>query len=585
MPEEERYTAQAKSVLTGYDDSGLFYALQSWLNILPLESVGNRFEIPAIKVTDYPRFPYRGMHVDVARSFRTVKEMKKIIDLMALYKLNVLHFHLTDDEGWRIEIPKLPELTDIGGFRAHPLKGSNFLLPSLGSGPFPEAGKSNGSGFYTEKDYIELLHYAAERKIEIIPELDFPGHAKAAIQAMEIRQERLRAAGKPEEADRFALIHPEDSSKYISIQKFRRNVVDVCLESTYDFMELVIESIDKLYAQAGVPLRVLHIGGDEVPRGAWTGSPLCQAFMKAHPEYKAFPDLSRYFVLRVAEILKKYEIQTAGWEDIAIRRDSRKPLPDLSLSQLNLLPYVWNSVWGWGAEDLSNRFANQGFETILANVTNLYFDLAYDNDPSEPGFYWGGYTNTRAAWEFTPLNLKNCAAFDGSGKPVDFSRFGDYQPLIPDSAHHLLGMQGLLWGENCRTMSQFEYLFFPKMIGMAERAWAPVPSWEIEMIGDEKEKAWSDFANALGQKELPRLDTFLEGVDYRLPPPKIELSGDKLKLLQAFPGLTVRYTSDGSCPDQNSPILSGEIIINPGQTVKLATFDSRGRSSRVFSSQ
>jgi hexosaminidase len=578
---EQRKEGMTKSVLTGYDDSGLFYSVQTWLNILPLNIQEGEILLPALEIRDYPRFPYRGMHVDVARSFRTVKEMKKIIDLMALYKLNVLHFHLTDDEGWRIEIPALPELTEIGAFRGHPLKGSETLLPSLGSGPFPEPGLSNGSGFYSQKEYIDLLHYAAERKIRVIPELDFPGHARAAIQAMEVRSKRLLAEGRKEEAARFALTHPQDSSKYISIQKFRGNVVDVCLESTYEFMDTVVASLHKLYSEAGLDLDIIHIGGDEVPHGAWSGSPVCQAFMAEHPEYQKYSNLSRYFVLRLDNILKKYDIQTAGWEDIAVRRDSRKPLPDTSLTQLNLLPYVWNSVWGWGAEDLSNRFANKGFETILANVTNLYFDLAYSNDPAEPGFYWGGYVNTRSAWEFTPLNLKNCAVYDGGGNRVDLEKFHDYQALLPDSAKNLLGLQGLLWGENARTMHQFEYFLFPKLIGMAERAWAAVPEWETEAADAEKEMAWRFFANALGQKELPRLDTFWGGVHYRLPDPKAIVSEGILKLAHAFPGLTVRYTTDGSIPNSKSAVFENELTMKAGQIIKLAVFDSRGRSGRV----
>ena len=159
------------------------------LALLPIESYkerGKSIALPAVHIVDAPRFHYRGQHLDVARNFQSKESVEKLIDLMAFYKLNYLHLHLTDDEGWRIEIKQLPELTAVGGRRGHTLDEANWLQPSQGSGPDPKA--APGSGFYTQRDFIEILRYARERHIKVIPEIDLPGHARAAIKSMQSRE-------------------------------------------------------------------------------------------------------------------------------------------------------------------------------------------------------------------------------------------------------------------------------------------------------------------------------------------------------------------------------------------------------------
>ena len=181
-------------VITGTDPAGVFYGIQSLRAWFPIDAFQNPTEeisVGAIKIEDAPRFRYRGLHLDVARNFQQPATVKKLLDLMAFYKLNKFHFHLTDDEGWRLEIAGLPELTEFGGRRSHPEEDLQSLPPSFGSGPHANSATSYGSGFYSRQDFLDILLYAAERHIEVVPEIDLPGHSRAAIKAMEFRRKRF----------------------------------------------------------------------------------------------------------------------------------------------------------------------------------------------------------------------------------------------------------------------------------------------------------------------------------------------------------------------------------------------------------
>ena len=177
---------------------------------MPAAPPGKGLTFRALRIVDAPRFGYRGLMLDVARNFQPKATVLRTLDLMAQYKLNVLHFHLTEDEGWRLEIPSLPELTSVGARRGHTLDSSAFLPPAFSSGP--EIDQPFGSGFYSRADYVEILKHAAARHIEVVPELEMPGHARAAIKAMEARARRLTQAGDAEGAGRYLLSDPEDRS-------------------------------------------------------------------------------------------------------------------------------------------------------------------------------------------------------------------------------------------------------------------------------------------------------------------------------------------------------------------------------------
>ncbi len=240
---------------------------------------------------------------------------------LATYKVNHLLFYTTEDEGWRVEIDGLPELTKVGAQRQHTTgKETNVLHPSYGSGPFANAEGKHGSGFYTKADFIEILKYANDRHIKVIPELNFPGHARAAIKSMEARYERLMKEGKEKEANEYRLIDPDDKSVYLSAQAYKDNVVSVGRESTYHFFEKVVDEMAKMYKEAGLTMDTFHTGGDEVAEGAWSGSPMAAKLIKENPEIKSPKNLQAYFFRRLVPRLEKRGLKIHGWEEVALTK-------------------------------------------------------------------------------------------------------------------------------------------------------------------------------------------------------------------------------------------------------------------------
>src|SRR3989475_322754 len=253
--------------IVGVSPAGVFYGLQSLRSLLPAPTPRAGLILPAIRVVDAPRFGYRGFMLDVARNFHPKAVVLRTLDLIARYKLNVFHLHLTDDEGWRIEIPSLPELTALGARRGHSPDSDRHLPPAFGSGPAVD--RPWGSGFLSRADYVEILRYAAARHIEVIPELEMPGHARAAIEAMQGNQQ-------------YRLNDPDDRSVYTSPQGYHDNVMNPVLESTYGFIERVVGDLAAMHREAGGPLRHIHMGGDEVPGGVWQGPPAERTYFEAH---------------------------------------------------------------------------------------------------------------------------------------------------------------------------------------------------------------------------------------------------------------------------------------------------------------
>jgi len=305
--------------IVGNSRTGVFYGLQSLRSLLPPPAPGAAgIVLAAVRIVDAPRFGYRGLHLDVARNFQPKASVLRVLDLMARYKLNVLHFHLTDDEGWRLEIPGLPELTDVGARRGHSLDSANWLPPAYGSGP--DVDRPFGSGYFSRSDYVEILRYAAARHIEVIPEIEMPGHARAAIKAMDARARSLTAAGNAAAARQHLLSEAEDRSAYKSVQDFPDNVMNPALESTYAFIQKVVDEVVALHRDAGVPLRNLHMGGDEVPAGVWEKSPAVQAYMKANG-LASVDEMWFAFYGRVEKILERHAfLSRAGRRSACARR-------------------------------------------------------------------------------------------------------------------------------------------------------------------------------------------------------------------------------------------------------------------------
>ncbi len=572
--------------IVGTDPAGVFYGIQTfrlWISADYYRQRQDRVVVDETFISDSPRFHYRGMHLDVARNFQPKEEVEKFLDLMAAYKLNRFHFHLTDDEGWRLAIKGLPELTEVGSFRGHTTTGLDRLIPSYGSGPDPDPAVSHGSGHYSRGDFIEILRYAKDRHIEVIPEIDMPGHARAAIRSMLARYEKLKSKGDLEEAERFLLTDLQDQSQYQSVQGWTDNVVSVCQDSTYRFLSTVVDDIASMYQEAGVPLTAIHTGGDEVPSGVWARSPSCGPLMTSKTQGAA--TLSSHFLRRMSDILSKRQLILAGWEEVALTGDTHDSgkTPNPEFADRNFRAYVWNSVWGWGGEANAYKLANAGYDVVLCNASNLYFDLSYNKDPKESGYYWAGFVDTKKPWEFSPMNLYMSADRDLMGKPIDPQSLSDAVPLTEEGKAHILGIQGQLWAENLKGTDALEYMAFPKLLGLAERAWGQPPEW-ADLPASERRtelmaEAWNQFANMVGQRALPWLDSFRGGVGYRLPLPGARLVSGKLEANVAFPGLAIRYTTDGTEPTAASTLYSGPVAVTG--TVRLKTFDTRDRGSRT----
>ncbi len=559
--------------IVGNSAAGVAYGLQSLRELMPLPGSAT-LDLPELTIVDAPRFRYRGFMLDVARNFHGKETVFKWLDLMARFKLNKFHFHLTDDEGWRIEIAGLPELTTVGAVRGHSATPGLRLQPAFGSGPDPR--DSGGSGHYTRADYIAILRYAQARHIEVIPEIEMPGHARAAVQAMEARYQRLKALGNGDAA-RYLLNDPDDRSEYLSAQYFKDNVINPGFESSYAFIEHVVREMAALHREAGTPLKTIHMGGDELANGAWEKSPLSAAMMRRHG-LASSADLWDYFYERVDAIVRRHGALTSGWEELAARKTQldgvRKLIPNPHFTRSSFTAYVWNNTVG--AEDLAYRLANAGYDIVLTPVTRMYFDMAHNANPEEHGVNWGAYVDLDTVYDFVPFDImKDAPEAARLGK----DRLTDY------GKRRVRGIQANLFAETVRDPARIDYLVMPRMAALAERAWAADPAWattpDPAKAGVLHRSAWTGFVNALGQRVLPRLDLDGSNLAYRIAPPGLVFENGRVLANHVLPGMQLRYTSDGSEPLATSRPVDGPILERG--TIRVAAFDRKGRRGAVAS--
>jgi hexosaminidase len=574
--------------ITASTPAGILYGIQSFKTLFPANAYAKKqqtIQIPCVDVTDEPRFPYRAVMLDVARNFQSKQQVLKLINLMGVYKLNTLHMHLTDDEGWRIEIPSLPELTAVGSKRGHTLDSKSFLPASHGSGP--DFANTAGSGYYTKANYIEILKYANERHITVLPEIETPGHARASIKAMEARYNRLMAAGDKAGAERNLLSDANDKSAYRSVQYWNDNVIDVSLPSTYNYVETVVNDLVSIYKEAGAPLPAIHFGGDEVPAHVWEKSPAFAALQTTHPEIKSTNDLWYYFYGRVNDILKKRNIRLYGWEEMALRKTTLDGQSAYVVNPQflndNMQVDVWNNVLGDGQEDLAYKLANGGYKVALTCVTNLYFDMANYKSFDEPGYYWGAYLGIDKFFSFIPFDYFKNADVDKNGNPINRNLFVGKQRLTDYGKSNIVGLQGALWAETVKSAERMDYMIFPKLIGLAERAWSKDPEWATERDTAKARtlynQDWSKFLNILGKRELPRLAYYNGGYSFRIPKPGVIYQDGKYISNIQYPGMTVRYTTDGTEPTANSKVYTGPV--SSTGVVKFRAFDAKGRGGNI----
>jgi len=604
QPDREGYTLRVSDSgvqIVGTDAAGVLHGIQTLRQLIPISACRSAamglkclgLSLPNVTIADAPLFSYRGMTIDVARHFLSKETIEKFLDLMSFLKLNKLHFHLTDDEGWRLQIPGLPELTDYGAHRGFDLDEDEMLHMAMGSGNDLQPGDNifdkprneteanlgqapayqgfeqatlnfvgEGSGYYTRKNFEEILKYAAVRHIDVIPEFDFPAHARAAVQAMERRFERYKDTN-PTKASEYRLLDPNDTSEHVSVQYYTDNLANPCIPSTYAFLRKVVTEVRAMYNEAGVPMPIVNLGGDEAPGpNRWQGSPACQAIGSSDQQlWDFFYTLWHSIGLSVAP-------RTAGWEDVLLDGTG-------NLQLQNFVAFSWQNVWGWGREQVAYHLANQGVPVVLEHATNLYMDLAYNKDPDEPGYYWANFVDEKSTFTYQPFNVYANATHDRWGNP--FTPDPNWEQLTEAGKRNILGLEAPIWGENGKSPKIREYQAFPKQLGVAERAWnrnTPSPQ--------QMPAAWDVFVNTLGQVTLPLLSFYQPvglpgvGVNYRIPLPGGQIEGGVLNANVRNPGLAIEYSVDKGTTWQpyQGPV-------NVGASAWLRTRAPDGRTSRI----
>lgn len=516
--------------VTAHDAAGASHALRS----LAQQAAFERGKLTPLRVEDAPEYGFRGLHIDLGRNFHSRDEILKLVEAMATYKLNRLHLHLAEDEGWRIEIPALPELAEIGSKRCHDPSEQTCLLPQLGAGP---EGTSGVNGYLTAADYVAIVQAAAARQIEVIPSIDMPGHSRAAIRAMELRYARLTAAGRKAEAEQYRLIDPADTTEYRSIQNYSDNTLNVCLPATYRFVDTVVDALVEMHKQAGTPLKTFHLGADETA-GAWVKSPACKAMIAENGGDAG--KLTPRFIERVSKSLAARGLEAGGWSD------------GMGHTETTAMPNkVQTNIWGvlhTGAIREAHDQMNRGWDVVLSIPDLGYFDMPYAPHPDEGGYDWASRgVDPYQVFGFMPDNLPANAAtirnIHAEGEAIED------EPVL-ERGHRVAGLQAQLWSETIRTDAQVDYMLFPRLLALAERAWSPAPwtpayqagasyEWGDSRVDAAKLKAgWANFAGRVAV-QFPMLEKI--GVAYRVAPPGARIVGGQLEANGMFPGATIEY--------------------------------------------
>ncbi|MFD1769585.1 family 20 glycosylhydrolase [Sphingobacterium suaedae] len=555
--------------------AGVFYALQSLRSLRTISTGGQSSAVvPCLEIRDEPRYAYRGFMMDIARNFKDKSIILKYIDLMSRYKLNTFHIHFIDDEGWRIEIPALPELTEIGANRTPLFREDKGIQPSYGSGA-----TSTSRHYLSRQDFIEILKYAKRRHVTIVPEIETPGHARASIKAMEVRYKRFVAKGDKAEAEKYLLHDFEDKSVYSSAQYWNDNVMNVALPSVYTFIGEVLDEFKRMYAEAGVPLTKVSLGGDEVPTGSWEKSPKIKSLMDSlqmGSVYEVWP----YYIDKVNRLCQAKGLQLAGWEEMGMVNKGKGMEVNHQLASDNIQLDVWNNLVGGGQEDLAYRLANAGYPTVFISANNNYFDMAWDTNFEEPGLKWASYSDLYQSYTFLPEDFFATIHHSINGARLKKGDFNGKTRLTEKGRAHLLGIKGGLWAETVVSEDRLDYMIFPRFFSLAERAWSPRRSYESESAFDLDafNKDYSALLNKISEDELPRIHSV---VAYRLPAVGVKEENGKLYVNTEYPGFDVYYTTDGSVPTQDSRRYTDPVNIKEGATYQFVVISPDNRRGTV----
>ncbi len=492
--------------------------------------------LPCVMIEDWPDFPYRGLMIDISRNYQTPETMKHIAERMADYRFNRLHFHITDDEAWRLEIPGLPELTEIGSKRGYTLDSQKFLPDIFAGTGDPDNNLPTANGYFTREEFIDFIKYCDSMGIAVIPEVESPGHARAAIKAMEAR---YRKTGD----DTYRMIEDGDTSRYTTAQLYHDNLMNPALSGTYNFIGKVVDEIAAMYSEAGVELLGIHLGGDEVPEGAWDGSPSAIE-LSNRLGLKGRHEMQGEYVKRISAMMKDRGIPLYGWQDICTDYDDAyhaQVAPTIGGMDCWVSPHKLE-------DNVAVKGVKAGYPVIISNVDYFYMDMQYSANPEEKGLHWGGFTD----------ELRTLVGYPDSICPRDGSEKGK-----------VIGVSGKLFAETIRSREDMERLLFPKCLGLAERGWNAKPTYTEE-----------DFNMLIGSRELDRLS--VTGTEWHLRLPGIKVEDGKIFMNSPYADAEIRYTLDGTSPALiGSSLYEGPIDLPEGEVLIKAILCRDGKTSEA----
>ena len=501
------------------DRGGAFYALQTLFQLMPVSVYrpdaaqhAETFAIPCFHIEDAPRFASRGVMLAVSRNFSDKAAVMRYIDWIARHKLNTLHWHLTDDNGWRVEIKKYPELTSRGAWRGP----GEVLPPSYGSG------NERYGGFYTQQDVREIVDYAAFRNVEIIPEIDLPGHSQTLTSVYP--ETFCRTSGsvtyKPEEM---------------------RETLCAGREENFEMLRDILQELAGLF-----PSKYIHIGGDEADRTAWKSCPRCRHLAR---ELGGVDQVQCYLVEHAEKFLAEHGRTMIGWDEI-LKNNLRST----------------STVISYRGQRGGIEAANRGYDVVMSPGEILYFDW-YQADPHTQPRAMGGFSPIRKMYGFHPVP-------DTPAKAADNESIIRGEFVSPDSVEyiydggkeHVIGVQGCTWTEFIETEKHLEYMIFPRLLAVSELAWTPRERCE-----------WNDFRrrinvhvsllHARGINAFPLSDDVVITAQMLSEGKKARVTLDTEK----YPA-EVRYTLDGTAPVPGSDLYDGPFVVKAGTTVRAALF-------------
>ncbi|MBO9618062.1 MAG: family 20 glycosylhydrolase [Niabella sp.] len=522
---DEGYTLSVTSgnvVIKANKPAGLFYGVQTFLQLLPpqIESTekvtGVAWKTPVVEITDYPRVGWRGLMLDVSRHFFTVAEVKKYIDNMSRFKYNMFHFHLTDDEGWRIQIKSLPKLTEVGAWRINRTGLFNTFSPAE-----PDEKRSYG-GFYTQEEIKELVQYAKERFINIVPEIDVPGHSLAAIAS-------YPELSCTEGADKYQVRFGQpimDWSHGAPPIAMIDNTLCPANEKVYGFMDKVITEVAQLF-----PFPYIHVGGDEAPHNFWEKSPQVQELMKKE-KLTTIPQVQAYFEKRLEKIVNAKGKKLMGWDEIL---------------EGGISPTA--ALMSWRGEKYGIEASQSKHYVVMSPTQYTYIDYMQGDVSTEVPIY--ASLRLSKTYEFNPIPQGANAAY-------------------------VLGGQANLWTENVYTMRQAEYMTWPRGLAIAESVWSPADKKNWKSFAAKTEQFFKRFDEA----EIKYSPAIYD------PAISVQKNGTAytVTLTPEIEGLDIYTSFDNSAPDRFYPKYTAPLEIpKDAQLLRIVTYRGKQQIGRQMS--